>query len=184
MYNINYKVLRKNVGFYRMFLIVGIFFSILLIFAYAQDNTIPLLFFLILPGSFIAMAVINMKKQYARINQVKELNNRGVLYKNVPYYLERTGMKVNGVRIKKPVVTIYLQGGIPIRLEGDPRYDSASIQKNGLIDVILDPNDNSICFIDFNIDRIEGNRPEDYYKPPTQEQPEQYRYNYNDVKPL
>ena len=184
MYEINYKILKKNVGFYMIFLIVGIVVFIFeAFFMFGIENIIsPALFFLALPISFMIMGAINVSKRYKRIKQVKQLNEVGVLFKNVPYVLERTNMKVNGVRLRKPVINFNLPGGIPIRLEGDPRSDTAHIQKTGFIDVIIDPTDPSINYIDFNINRIGGNRPEDYYQNPNQEQKDEFRFN--NVKPL
>lgn len=186
MYNINYKILRKNVGFYMVFFVIGVgLFIFEAFFMFGIENIIsPALIFLALPISFMVMGGINLSKQFKRIKQVKQLNEVGVLYKNVPYVLERTGMKVNNVRLKKPVVTFNLPGGVPIRLEGDPRHDTAYIQKTGFIDVIIDPSDTSISYIDFNINRIGGNRPSDYYTQPNQQQTNLQSPMSTEIKPL
>lgn len=187
MYNINYKLIKKNVGFYRIFLIVGIILFIFEIFMFGIENILPGLIFLLLPISFIILGASGMKKQYDRLKKVKQLNEIGVLFKNVPYTLERTNMKVNGVRLRKPVVNFALPGGVEIRLEGDPRHDTTSIDRTGMIDVIIDPNNTDNHYIDFNIDRIEGNRPEDYYDPLKNvsiQNAQQANINYNNVKPL
>ena len=103
MYEINYKILRKNVGFYMVFFVIGVgLFIFEAFFMFGIENIIsPALIFLALPISFMVMGGINLSKQFKRIKQVKQLNEVGVLYKNVPYVLERTGMKVNNVRLKK-----------------------------------------------------------------------------------
>lgn len=179
MYNINYKIIKKNIGFYRVFFIIGIFILIAEICMFGVENIIsPLLIFMILPFSFIIVGLKNMSKEIKRLKQVEELNRKAVLYKNVPYVLERTNMKVNNVRLRKPVINFQLPGGISIRLEGDPRHDTAQIPREGLIDVLIDPNDTSNHYIDFNIDRLDGNRPEDYYKS-INEQPKVEQQIYN-----
>lgn len=55
-----------------------------------------LLFFM-----FLYKNIIKINK---RIEIIKELNQKGKLIKGLKYHLEDTGMSVNDVHIKKPVV--------------------------------------------------------------------------------
>lgn len=116
---------------------------------------------------FIVVAIINMVKVNKRVNKIKELNNRGKLVKNLPYRLEPSGIIVNDVEIQRPVVDYTLPSGSTVTLYGDPRMDKKMADADGMVDIVIDENDISNYFIDFEINRLTGNLPTDYFNKPT-----------------
>ncbi len=131
---------------------------------YSKSNNIVPLLFTILPLIFIVVAVINITKVIKRIKAINELNKKGKLVKNLPYHLENTSMAVNNVPIQMPVVNYTLPSGATVVLYGDPRHDKKMADADGMVDLVIDENNPENYFIDFEINRISGNLPTDYYK--------------------
>ena len=96
---------------------------------------------------------------------IKELNKKGKLVKNLQYHLEDTGMSVNHVQIQRPVVEYTLPSGSVVTLYGDPRHDGKLYDADGMVDLVIDENNPNNYFIDFEINRLTGNLPTDYYNP-------------------
>ena len=130
---------------------------------YSKSSNKILLIFMLLPLIFIVMAVINMRKISKRTKLINELNQKGKLVKNLPYHLEDTGMAVNGVQIKRPVVDYTLPSGSVITLYGDPRHDRKTSDADGMVDLVIDEKNPDNYFIDFEINRLTGNLATDYY---------------------
>ncbi len=129
-----------------------------------------LLVFIILPIVFIIIGIKNISKVNKRIKQINELNTKGKLVKNLPYTLVNSGMTVNNVQIKKPIVEYTLPSGTTITLEGDARLDRKLADSDGLVDLVIDLNNPDNYFIDFEINRLSGNLEEDYYNNPNNNQ--------------
>ena len=132
--------------------------------SYSKSSNKMLLIFLILPVIFIALGVVNINKVNKRIKIIKELNTKGKLVKNLPYRLENSNLKVNGVPIQLPVVDYILPSGVTITLRGDPRHDNKLADVDGMVDLVIDENNPENYFIDFEINRLTGNLQSDYYK--------------------
>ena len=132
--------------------------------SYSKSSNKMLLIFLILPVIFIALGVVNINKVNKRIKIIKELNTKGKLVKNLPYRLENSNMKVNGVPIQLPVVDYILPSGVTITLRGDPRHDNKLADADGMVDLVIDESNPENYFIDFEINRLTGNLQSDYYK--------------------
>ena len=130
---------------------------------YSRGNNKWILLFLLLPIVFIGTAVYNIIKVNKRIKLINDLNTTGKLVKNLPYRLENTGMSVNGIQIQKPVVDYTLPSGTTITLQGDPRHDKKVADKDGMVDLVIDEANPNNYFIDFEINRLSGNLPTDYY---------------------
>lgn len=130
---------------------------------YSRGNNKWILLFLILPIVFIGTAVYNIIKVNKRIKLINNLNTTGKLVKNLPYRLENTGMSFNGIQIQKPVVDYMLPSGTTITLQGDPRHDKKVADKDGMVDLVIDEANPNNYFIDFEINRLSGNLPTDYY---------------------
>lgn len=130
---------------------------------YSRGNNKWILLFLILPIVFIGTAVYNIIKVNKRIKLINNLNTTGKLVKNLPYRLENTGMSFNGIQIQKPVVDYTLPSGTTITLQGDPRHDKKVADKDGMVDLVIDEANPNNYFIDFEINRLSGNLPTDYY---------------------
>lgn len=130
---------------------------------YSRGNNKWILLFLLLPIVFIGTAVYNIIKVNKRIKLINNLNTTGKLVKNLPYRLENTGMSFNGIQIQKPVVDYTLPSGTTITLQGDPRHDKKVADKDGMVDLVIDEANPNNYFIDFEINRLSGNLPTDYY---------------------
>ena len=134
-----------------------------------EGGSIGLLFIIIalwLPILFIIVAVLNTIKVIKRIKTIKQLNETGKLVKNLPYHMEATGASSNGRQIMKPVVNYTLPNGTILLLDGDPRHDRKHADADGMIDLVIDLNNPDNYFLDFEINRLSGNLPEDYYIDP------------------
>lgn len=130
---------------------------------YSKSNNKTLLIFLLLPLLCIVVAVVNIRKIGKRVKLINDLNQKGKLVKNLPYHLEDTGMAVNNVHIQRPVVEYTLPSGSVITLYGDPRHDRKVSDADGMVDLVIDENNPNNYFIDFEINRLTGNLPTDYY---------------------
>lgn len=127
-----------------------------------SDNKI--LLFMVIPIFSIVIAVVNIMKANKRIKEILKLNQTGKLIKNLPYRLEDTGTAINGVEIQRPVVEYVLPSGVNVTLYGDARYDRKTFDSDGMVDLLIDENNPENYFIDFEINRINGNLPQDYYQ--------------------
>lgn len=133
---------------------------------YSKSGNYIILVFLLLPIMFIIVAVTNIKKVNKRIKEILELNQKGKLIKNLPHRLENTGMSVNNVPIQRPVVDYTLPTGTTITLYGDARHDKKHFDADGLVDLLIDESNPDNYYIDFEINRLSGNLPQDYYQQP------------------
>lgn len=131
---------------------------------YSKSSNFILLPFMIIPIIFILVAVINIRKVNKRIKAILELNNKGKLIKNLPYRLENTGTVINGISIQKPVVDYTLSTGTQISLYGDSRNDKKQYDADGMVDLLIDESNPDNYYIDFEINRLSGNLPQDYYQ--------------------
>lgn len=130
---------------------------------YSKSSNNIFLIFMLIPLIFIVFAIINMRKISKRIKLINELNSKGKLIKNLPYRLENTGMSVNNIPIQRPVVDYTLASGSTITLYGDPRHDHKSTDADGMVDLVIDESNPDNYFIDFEINRLTGNLPSDYF---------------------
>lgn len=127
-------------------------------------DIIVLLIISSIPLTLIVVSVINMIKLRNRVRIVKILNQNGKLIKNLPYKLERTGIKIYGKRMHKPVINYSLPDGKVLELEGDLRYDNKLSGDDEFVDLVIDESNPQNYFIDFEINRLTGNLQGDYYK--------------------
>ena len=154
---------------------------------YSRSGNFIILLFLIIPVIFILIAVINIRKINKRIKAIMQLNQKGKLIKNLPYRLEDTAMSVNNIPIQRPVVDYTLPSGSTITLYGDPRHDKKSYDADGMVDLLIDEDNPNSYYIDFEINRLTGNLPQDYYQQNNeidsinQYGQEQYIFNQNQV---
>lgn len=133
---------------------------------YSKTSNYITLIFLIIPIAFIIFSTIKIKNINKRIKAILELNQKGKLIKNLPYRLENTGMSVNNVPIQRPVVDYTLSSGSVITLYGDARHDRKHYDEDGMVDLLIDENNPDNYYIDFEINRLNGNLPQDYYQQP------------------
>lgn len=124
-----------------------------------------LLFFL-LPTIFIIVGGLGCLSVFKKTKNIKKLNENGKLVKNLPYHLENSNMSVNNVPILRIVVEYKLKNGEIVTLKGTPRYDRKHSDSDGFVDLLIDEENPKNYFIDFEINRLIGNRKEDYYQDP------------------
>lgn len=122
----------------------------------------PLIFVLAIYGSIKNIIDINKK-----CKDIEYLKNNGKLIKRIPYVLKKSMVKrgdPKGRKLRAIVLHYTLPNGITLTLESEPKDDTFTIPKEGYADLLIDENDPSRYFIDTNIDRISGNKEEDFYK--------------------
>ena len=107
-------------------------------------------FYAIAIGIIIASAK-SKKKNLNNIERVKKLSKTGVLIKNMPYELKETGTIINGTPVYRIEVQYESKSGKMIPLSSEPKYNSVLGNENGTADLLIDPNDFSNYYIDFEI---------------------------------
>lgn len=180
MYDVDCKNIRKGIGFHLIFFSVGLFFGVCMIAPIIQINEPIVFIFILFPLVFLLIGGIGIANIFKRMQLVKRLNQCGKLYKNIPYTLKPSGMSVNGVEIMKPVVEFKLPNGQLVTLSGDARHDRVHGDEDGYIDLVIDPDNYNNYFLDYNINRLEGNRSDDFYK--SFEELEREKNNQNPMK--
>jgi len=168
MYKINNDNLKKEKSFYSMFFWVG--FSLWLIFTIVCFDEISGINFLgtkssgnpvfglivswLITGFCMHLGFKGVKEVKQKKKRYEYLAQNGRLEKGLPYRLEPTGSTSNGVRIMRIVVDYELPTGSQVTLYGDGRYDYKLADHDGLVDILIDPNDSNNYYIDFEIETI------------------------------
>jgi hypothetical protein len=117
----------------------------------------------IIPLTSIGIGLFFINKVNNKIKRIKKLNETGKLVKGLPYHMENSNITVNGSSILKIAIEYQLPSGETKTLYGEPRFDRKHSDSDNLVDLLIDENDPDNYFIDFEINRSSGNRPEDYY---------------------
>ena len=92
---------------------------------------------------------INKKVKY-----INQLSKNGILIKNLPYKLEKNNEEniiVPREDIYKIVVEYEIETGKKITFKSEPKYYNLLINKSGTVDLLIDPDDYTNYFIDFEI---------------------------------
>lgn len=161
MYKINYENLKKEKNFY--FILFAVCFVLFLILTsifiplWTEDiynSVMGLVVAWFSTGIGMYLGWSGMKETNKKKKKYEYLAQNGELKKGLPYRLEPTGNVVNGVRIMQIVVDYDLSSGSQIKLYGDERRDYRFSDCDGLVDVLIDPNDTSKYYIDFEIETI------------------------------
>lgn len=118
--------------------------------------------FIIVAAIILTIGLILLIIKLKKINKIKYLNNHGKLIKGIPYHMEETNISFNNRVLPKIVINVTLNGR-NYTLSGDPRYDNKIGDNDNLVDLLIDESDTNNYFIDFEINRISGNLPTDYY---------------------
>ena len=133
---------------------------------YAEKIDWFILLFALIPTVFIVIGACMNHSISKRIKQIEALNQTGKLVKNLPFHLEESNISVNDRPLMKIVVNYRLSNGETVTLSGDPRYDRKESDEDGKVDLVIDENNPKNYFLDFDINRISGNRSDDYYTGP------------------
>ena len=110
--------------------------------------TIP---FVIISIVLISISKSMKKKAQENILRVKKLAKEGVLVKNMPYKLVSSGTEINNQPIYCIQVEYENSSGQKIPLNSEPRYNNKLSNKNGTVDLLIDPDDYSNYYIDLEI---------------------------------
>lgn len=120
-------------------------------------------FFVIFPGIFMVIGITNFIKVLFKLICVVRLNHFGKLVKSIPYEMVYTGIEVNGVPLYRPVINYVFPSGKCVMLKGEHRFDGMTDDGDGTVDMVIDEKYPNNYFIDFEINRLSGNIPSDYY---------------------
>ena len=104
----------------------------------------------------IAIALLiyssKMKKEALNnIGRVKKLAKTGLLIKRLPYELVPTGTIINGTPIYCIEIQYESKSGKTITLKSEPKYSNILGDEDGTADLLIDPDDFSNYYIDFEI---------------------------------
>lgn len=91
------------------------------------------------------------KKIENNMDKIKQLEKKGILVKNLPYELKIVDKKQVGKKIYYIHVVFEIEKGRTLSLKSEPRYLGALGRENGTVDVLIDPDDYSNYYIDFEI---------------------------------
>lgn len=130
---------------------------------YSKTSNKLLILFLFLPFIFIAIGAIGIGKINKKVKILKELNKKGKLIKNIPYYIKNSNVSVNDVPIPMAVIEYTLPSGEMIILHSEPMYDGKIRDKDGMVDLVIDEDNPKNYYIDLEINRLTGNLKEDYF---------------------
>lgn len=165
-----YHVTKPKIGLaYWLLLLLGIIFLVFplsitsivtivgLIAAPAEEKMFfltPLLFDL--PFLFVAILLLGIsiyvKKQHkALIKKIDYLKQHGTLIKGLDYKVKNSNIEVNGNNVPILVVTYESKSGKTMSLESEPKYNGILNNEDGTVDLLIDENDYSNYYIDFEI---------------------------------
>lgn len=133
---------------------------------YFKEVNKGLLLLLFIPLLLLIIGGVNLLKISKRLKIINNLNKNGKLVKNLKYELVNTNVAINSKVIKKPCIEYTLPSGVIVPLYGDARFDNIFADQDGLIDLIIDERNPKNYFMDYNINRIGGNLPSDYFIDP------------------
>lgn len=184
MYDINYH--NNNLGiFTQCVVIVMISIGFLMGYSAFKESELikmsPYIFIILIitGGLFILISLIKMLKLIKKRSIMKQLNEYGKLVKNLPYTLKGTTQigTSEGTQLYCMVAEYQLPDGNIVKFVSDPQYDIQTDFSDRLVDVVYDENDPKKYFVDFEINRLSGNLPNDYYQLPPELQQQDDNYN-------
>ena len=86
------------------------------------------------------------------INKVKYLSQHGMLIKNLKYQIKPVKRTIQGDKTVYRIQVIYeIEKGKTKCFESEPKYLTALGRDDGTVDLLIDPNDYSNYFVDFEI---------------------------------
>ena len=93
----------------------------------------------------------NAKKVKQKHVIYDNLGINGKLIKDLPYRLVPTGASANGREIMAISVKYQLESGSIVTLRSDGRFDEKSMDADGKVDLLIDPNNPNNFYINFEI---------------------------------
>ena len=116
-----------------------------------------------IPVGFLIPGILLTSRVNKKIKKIKKLNETGTLVKGLPYTLENTNVSVNGQTLPRIKVEYTLPTGELTTLTSDAIFDTKKADSS-TVDLLIDENDTENYFLDFEINRKNGNLPDDYYR--------------------
>ncbi len=155
----NLKLEQNNSNFEIIILISIIIISSLLCLPYFLFDFIFLFFIVItiligvVSGSFIILTFSKEKKESKKeIERIRKLAKNGILIKNLKYRVRPVAGNVPGYTTAFTIQVSYeIKDGKEECFESEVKYLSALGREDGTVDLLIDPNDYSNYFIDFEI---------------------------------
>ena len=156
-YKVNTSNYEKFLRNYKLITLFGIF----IILSQLGDIILAIFFpelfiffmFPFLIGLIIVIFAFKKKKSIKKeIARIKILSKSGILVKAMPYELVNTGVMVMGKYYKCIKVNYKNSAGVEIPLYSETKYNADIISKtDDSVDLLIDPDDYSNYFIDFEI---------------------------------
>ena len=119
--------------------------------AYELDIGAPQIFIMLFTSIFPTIGICGMLGVYKRIKKMKYLAENGTLVKGLPYRMVESGTVVNGEVLPAILVEYTLPSGVTVELLGEARYDFRTRDEDGLVDLLIDLDDPSNYYINFDI---------------------------------
>ena len=94
---------------------------------------------------------IKKKKANSDLERVKYLSEKGMLIKNIPYEIVPSNVYINGNPVCCLKIIYKSATGTEIPLISDQKFNGIYPDKDGTCDLLIDSNDYSNYFIDFEI---------------------------------
>lgn len=153
--NLMYLKVKRKIVASICFLVAAILFFILkkehfLFYEWA-------IIFFIIAGVLGIKGIKELKVFNKKLKKIKYLISNGTLVKNLPYKLVDTCYKDFAGSVLKAIQIEYRDenGNVKI-ITGLPRLDNKKADIDGTVDLLIDSNDTSNYYIDFNIDDVEN----------------------------
>lgn len=177
MYDINLNIIKKGNKSYSIAIVFGVLFylaafSIMYLnrndptkvnFSTLDIYTFEFVLIMLIPTLSIIVGISKIVANHKRLIVVEKLNKSGKLVKKLPYRIISSRNKINDNDIKQFVIDYTLPNGNRVELKSDPMFFGKLSDYDGCVDLVIDENNPKNYFIDLEINRLSGNRAEDYY---------------------
>ena len=150
---VNYKEHKKveqTKIIFLAFVILIIALSVTLFIGLSIASLIPLLVIALLVILFVLKKIsLDAKKATKKVEQ---LSKKGILIKNLKYETKTIATdEANGEFVYQIQVMYEIEKGKTLCFKSEPKYLTALGRDNGTVDLLVDPNDYSNYFVDFEI---------------------------------
>jgi hypothetical protein len=111
---------------------------------------------IIVPLAFMLVFIVPFVNIRRKVKKIHYLERYGALIRNIPYSMVKTNTVVNGVPIKRIAIEYTLRDGTKTILHSEKRLDHKLSDGDGKVDLLIDPNNESNYYIDFNIPLVDA----------------------------
>jgi hypothetical protein len=165
----NYKIERSQFSLPKWIMIIVLIMTILFILGFFicgiifwnKDKVISIafismsIFFIFSETKQYRLFIKKVKTGEKSINdnmkKIATLKNKGWLIKNVPYEVKEIQSKSSVSKVYYLHVIYEIEKGHTLSLKSEPKHLGALGRENGTVDVLIDPDDYSNYYIDFEI---------------------------------